>query len=458
MKNIKFRRIRNWLILFLLVGGISFAAYRYTHQKPVLTQVETVLAEQRTIYARVSESGNIQPTMDVPIAPDVSGEVVELYVREGQYVKKGQLLAVIRPDNYKAALEQSQASVNMSQADYMQAQATLTQSQANIAQDSTNLQRIRKLNAEKIVSNQELENAILKLNLSKSQYESGKYTIQSAFYRLKSSEASLKQAQQNLSRTNIYATMDGTITQLNVEVGQRVVGTLQMAGTEMMRIADLSSMEVVVDINENDITKLSFGDSAVIEVDALSDKKFSGKVTDIAYSATKSGLGTSDQVTSFQVKVRITPHSYGVEEGNSGNKIEGSLPSKTPFRPGMSSLVEIYTDKVEDVVAVPLQAVTLYREKADVVKTDAKGGWGAKEEEEPSETKKENINDEKPKEVVFILDKGVVKQIPVKLGISDDTYVEIKEGLSVGAEVVNGPYTVLTKELYDSLVVELMKK
>lgn len=450
----KKRRNTRWIILVLVLLGIGGAvAYHYTHQKKELTQVEIVLSEERTIFARVSESGNIQPTMEVPIAPDVSGEVVELYVKEGQYVKKGQLLAVIRPDNYKSALEQSQAAVNTSQADYMQAQATLEQSRVNIAQDSTNVQRLRKLNAEKIISDQELENAVLKLNLSKSQLEAGKYTIQSAFYRLKSSEASLKQSQQNLNKTSIYATMDGTITKLNVEIGQRVVGTLQMAGTEMMRIADLSSMEVVVDINENDIVKLNLGDSAVIEVDAIPDRKFSGRVTDIAYSATKSGLGTSDQVTSFEVKVRINPASYS---GENASKLEGAVANRTPFRPGMSSLLEIYTDKMENVIAVPLQAVTLYREKEDVKPKEA-GGWGEKPKEEATSEKK-NTHTEKPKEVVFILENGKVKQVPVKLGISDDTYIEIKEGLPVGEKVVSGPYTILTKELYEGLEVEEMKK
>lgn len=432
-----------WLTLVVVIvgGGI---AYKYKNTKKTLTKVKVEAVEKRSIMALVSESGNIQPNMEVPIAPDVSGEVVALHVREGQYVKKGQLLVVIRPDNYQAALEQTQASVNTAQANYMQVQATLNQSVASIAQDSANLQRLRKLNAEKIVADQEVENAALKLNLSRSQYEAGKYNVQAAYYQLKSAEASLKQAQQNLSRTNVYATMDGTVTKLNVEVGQRVVGTTQMAGTEMMKIADLSVMEVVANINENDIVKLNLGDSATIEVDAFKDVKLGGRVTDIAYSASKSGLGTTDQVTSFQVKVRINPQSF---QNLGESKLEGGGTPKLALRPGMSAMVEIYTDKVSDVVAVPIQAVGLYREKEDILK--AKNPAASEAQTDKTTEKKD-----KPKEVVFVCIKGKAKQVPVRLGIADDTYIEIKEGLSVGDSVITGPYTVLTKELYDELEVE----
>lgn len=445
MKNKK-KRTGLWILLAVAVIGVGIAIASSKRKKEP-TKVEYAEVVKRTIYARVTESGTIQPTIEVPIAPDVSGEVVELYVKEGQQVKKGQLLAVIRPDNYKAALEQSQASVNMSQADYSQAQASINQTRVNMTQDSVNVERVRKLHKEKIVSDSDLENAILKLNLSKSQYEATKYTIQAAFYRLKSAEASLKQAQQNLNRTNIYASMDGTITRLNVEVGQRVVGTMQMAGTEMMKIADLQSMEVVVEINENDIVNLNLGDSALIEVDAFPNKKFFGQVTDVAYSATKSALGTSDQVTSFEVKVRILPTSYA-----DMMKTAGEIPSTnlSPFRPGMSALVEIFTDKVEDVVAVPLQSVTLHREK--VVEEKSKSPWGGDSEVKTDE-KTKPADKKDIKEVVFVYDNGKVKEMPVKTGIADDTYIEIKDGISTGVKVVTGPYVVLTKELTDSMQV-----
>ncbi len=448
MKKNKYKK---WIWAVLILAGIGAGLmYAKSKQKKVLTSVETAVAEKRTIFARVTESGSIQPTVEVPVAPDVSGEVVELYVKEGQYVKKGQLLAVIRPDNYKAALEQSQAAVNSANSDYLQAQASQEQIKVNIKQDSVSLARIRKMREDKIASQVDFENAQLKYNISISQLSASQYTIQAAFYRMKSSEASLKQAQQNLNRTNIYASMDGTITRLNVEVGQRVVGTMQMAGTEMIKIADLSSVEVVAEINENEIVNIHLGDSALVEVDAFSHKKFFGKVTDIAYSASKTGLGSSDQVTSFQVKVKILPTSYQ-EMMRSKGEIASS--SASPFRPGMSALMEIYTDRVIDVVAVPLQAVTLHHEPKKEEKPE---GFGPPDEDAPKleEQKAAKPTDAPKKEVVFIYENGKVKEVPVKIGISDDDYIELKDGVSAGAKVVIGPYTVLTKELQDGMEVE----
>jgi HlyD family secretion protein len=336
--------------------------------------------------------------------------------------------------------------VNSAQADYMQAKSQIVQTQTNISQDSTNVERLQKLNAEKIISDQELENAKLKLNLSKSQLEAAKYSTQASFYRLKSAEASLKQSQQNLNRTSIYASMDGTITKLNIEVGQRVVGTLQMAGTEIMKIADLSNMEVLVDISENEITHIGLGDSATIEIDALEEKRFNGRVTDIAYSATKSGLGTSDQVTSFQVKVRISPQSYQ-------ELMQGSIkPAAIPFRPGMSALVDIFTDKAEDVLSVPIHAVTLHREPKP---KEAENPWAPpKTEEAPTKP----VKKEKRQEIVFVYEGGKVKEFPVKIGIADDVFIEIKEGASLGAKVVTGPHTLLNKELEEGMEVKELEK
>lgn len=439
-----------WGILAIVVVGAG-VMYAKSKQKKVLTTVETGIAEKRTIYARVTESGTIQPTIEVPVAPDVSGEIVELYIKEGQYVKKGQLLAVIRPDNYQAALEQSQAAVNTANSDYLQAQASTEQMKVNIRQDSISLARITKMRDDKIASQVDFENAQLKYNLSKSQLSAAQYTIQAAYYRLKSSEASFKQAQQNLNRTNIYASMDGTVTLLNVEVGQRVVGTMQMAGTEMIKIADLSSMEVEAEINENEIVNVRLGDSALVEVDAIPNKKFFGKVTDIAYSASKTGLGSSDQVTSFKVKVAILPSSYQ-EMMKSAKEI--SATNSSPFRPGMSALIEIYTDKVIDVVAVPLQAVTLHHEPKKEEKETALGkpDEDAPKLEENAPTNK--MNDVPKKEVVFVYENGKVKEAPVKIGISDDDYIELKDGVSAGTKIVIGPYTVLTKELQDGMEVQ----
>ncbi len=396
--------------LFLLSSGCGKKA----------TQVETALVSKRTILARVTESGTINPKVDVPISPDVPGEVVKINVREGMEVKKGDLLLTILPDDYQSQLEQADAGLSRSQAAYLQAKAGLSQSHATFLQDSVSLARTRQLFQDGVVSKVELENAQLKYMVSKSQWESARYSMEAAFFQVRSSESSRKQARQNLNRTNIYASMDGTITMLQVELGQRVVGTSMMAGTEILKIADLSSMEVSVQINENDIVNVKLGDSARIEVDAFPGKVFFGEVSEIAYSASTTGVATTDQVTNFRVEVQISPASYAdlVTER-----------SKSPFRPGMKALVEIYTDRVVDAVAVPMQSVTL-----------RSGNGGA--------------SLLSGREVVYALQSGQVKEITIETGISDDQYLEVISGLDGTEEVVIGPYLVLSQVLQDGMSVE----
>ncbi|MCB0840763.1 MAG: efflux RND transporter periplasmic adaptor subunit [Bacteroidetes bacterium] len=391
-------------------------------------KVQLADSEIRTIYSRVSESGTIQPTVDVPVAPDVSGEVVFISIAEGQKVKKGDLLLTIRPDDYRAQLEQSEAALSRSQAAYLQAKANQSQARATLLQDSVALERTKKLFRENVVSKVDLENAELRFNVSASQYESAQYNVQSAYYQVKSSEATRKQSRQNLDRTNIYASMDGTITQLNVEVGQRVVGTSMMSGTEILKIADLSSMEVVVEINENDIINVGLGDSSKVEVDAFPGKTFYGKVTEIAYSATVAGMATTDQVTNFEVKVKISPRSYENRALELKKVAEGGS-KESPFRPGMTALVEIYTKAEKDVVSVPIQAVTL---------RDITSESGEKTNQE----------------VVFRYANGKVEQVPVVTGINDDTHIHIEEGIEANQRVVIGSYTTLTRRLRNGMEVE----
>lgn len=360
-------------------------------------QVETAAVEQRTVYARVVESGTIEPTISLPIAPDVSGEIVALPVKEGQSVKKGDLLVTIRPDDYRAQLEQAEASLSRAKAAYLQAQASEKQADATRLQDSVTLFRTQNLFKEEVISQVDLENAQLSYKVSRSQYESAKFNVQAAYYQYLSAGATRKQARQSLDRTNIYATIDGIITELNVELGQRVVGTSMMAGTEILKIADLSSMDVNIEVNENDIIHVEIGDSARVEVDAYQDQIFYGSVTEVAYSASGSGALTADQVTNFEVKVNITPSSY-----------DGIAPKQaSPFRPGMSALVEIYTDKVEDATVVPVQAVALNRR-----------------------------DDQTPEEIVFLLQGGKVHRQPIQLGISDDQYIQVETGLDMGQAVI----------------------
>ena len=397
--------------------------------------VQTDTSEVRDLYARVTESGTIQPTIDVPVAPDVSGEVVELAVREGQQVKKGDLLVTIRPDDYEAQLEQATASLSRAQAAYEQAKAQLSQSKATLLQDSVTLSRNEKLFADEVVSKLDLENAQLAFAVSKSQYEAAGYNVRASYYQVVSAQASVKQASQMLDRTNIYASMDGTITQLNVELGQRVVGTSTMAGTEILKVADLSRMEVVVAINENDIVNVTRGDSATVEVDAFPGQLFYGKVSEVAYSASTEGMGSTDQVTNFEVKIGISPESYaqltqsGGEQGLPG-------PQASPFRPGMTALVEVYTQKVEDAICVPIQAVTLRQAEGETTDPTARGG----------------------QEVVFVWRDGKVEQVPVNTGISDDTHLHITSGLEADQQVVTGPYNVLSRTLRDGMEVAVSKR
>lgn len=380
--------------LYLLVSVFGLVACGRGNLK-----VETAPVEKRTVYARVVESGTIEPTVSLPIAPDVSGEVVALPIKEGQRVKKGDLLVTIRPDDYRAQLEQAEASLNRSQAAYLQAQANEKQAEAQRLQDSVSLVRTKNLYKESVVSQVELENAELKYKVSRSQYESAKFNVQASYYQYRSAAATRKQARQSLDRTNIYATMDGIITQLNVELGQRVVGTGMMTGTEILNIADLSQMEVNIEVNENDIIHIEIGDSARVEVDAYQDQVFYGIVSEVAYSASGGAVMSADQVTNFEVKVIINPASY-----------EGLAPEQaSPFRPGMSGLVEIYTDQVNDALVVPVQGVALSRGEGD-----------------------------KPQEIVFLFQDGKVHRQPVQMGINDDKYIEITEGVQLAEEVIIG--------------------
>lgn len=426
-----------WIIgvFVILIGALIGLKEAGVIGKENAISVQTAPSEIRTVYSRVTESGTIQPTIDVPVAPDVSGEVVFIGIKEGMRVKKGDLLVTILPDDYKALLEQAQASLAQAKAGELQAKAALSQAKATLLQDSVNWERTKKLYNDKVVSQVEFENAELQFNVSKSQYNSAQYNVRAAYYQVKNSEASVKQARQNLNRTNIYASMDGTITQLNVELGQRVVGTRQMAGTDILKVADLSSMEVVVEVNENDIINVSLGDSAKIEVDAFPDRDFFGKVTEIAYSANVAGLGSTDQVTNFEVTVEISPSSY--------EKLMvagGDIPrtEESPFRPGMTSLVEIYTQKVNDAVVVPISAVTLSREAP----------------KDTTQTQASTNEEEERQEVVFVLENDAVKEVPVEIGISDDNFIVIKDGIDAGVEVVTGPYTTLTKRLEDGMKVK----
>ena len=432
-KRKKSNRTLYWIIGILVVVLATLLGLRSQGiiGKENKIQVQTAQSEIRSLFSRVTESGTIQPTVDVPVAPDVSGEVVFIAVKEGMRVNKGDLLLTIRPDDYKSLLEQSQAGLAQAKAGELQAKAALEQARANLLQDSVNYARNKQLFDEGVISQSEIENFRLQFNISQSQFRSAELETEAAYYRKQNAAASVKQARQNLDRTNIYASMDGTITELNVEIGQRVVGTMQMAGTEILKIADLSSMEVVVEVNENDIINVSLGDSTRIEVDAFPGQDFFGTVSEIAYSANVAELGSTDQVTNFEVTILISPDSYS--EFSATNDIPTR--EESPFRPGMTSLVEIYTNYVDDAVVVPIASVTTGRG------TDS------------DSTTIEDPNAE-PQEVVFVLEGEKVKEVPVELGISDDNFIEIKDGVQDGVTIVTGPYSLLSKRLKSGDLVE----
>lgn len=434
----KKKRNYTWWILggvVILIAALGVAKNATNETK---TEVNIEVSERRTVYSKVSESGTVQPTVEVKIAPDVSGEVVFLGAREGMKVKQGDLLVTIQPEDYRSALEQARASLNGAKASEAQAKASVAQSKANMLQDSVTLARTTQLFNEKVVAKSELESAQLKYAVSQSQYSSAKFQTRAAYYQVKNAESAVKQSSQTLKRTNIYASMDGTVTMVNVELGERVVGTSMMTGTEILRIADLSKMEVVVEISENDIVNLNLQDSARIEVDALPDAVFYGTVSEIAYSAQSSGLGSTDQVTNFEVKIAITPASY---EPQKGQGRETPI-NDSPFRPGMTALVDIYTDRADNVITVPIQAVTL----RDIEATDDSVSI-IKSSSQPDD-------EEEQEEVVFIVENGKAVKKIVTTGISDDKYMVIGDGISEDVQVITGPYTTLTKNLEDGEEVE----
>ncbi|MCF8239534.1 MAG: efflux RND transporter periplasmic adaptor subunit [Saprospiraceae bacterium] len=438
------RKIYWWLggILLVLIAAVLIKGKSTAKGE----EVELTKVERRTIQEKVSASGRVYPRTEVKVSSDVSGEVVELYVEEGDTVKAGQLLAKIDPEAYVSAVERGVASVNTAKAQTAnsrsaieQARAQKEQIQAQLANQRDLHKRNEELHREKVISDVEFEQSQatlrgLEANLraADASIRSAQEATKGAEFSVKSAEASLKEIRTNLRRTSIVAPMSGVVSLLNVEKGERVVGTIQMAGTEILRIADYSEIEVQVEVSENDILRVHLGDQVEIEVDAYLEKKFIGTVTQIANSAANtSGLGgtlTTDQVTNFIVKILIDPSSYMAMQKSTG---------RMPFRPGMSASVEILTNSVQDVLSVPIQSVTTREAKKKIVDDENKDGL-AKEEKKLSKD---------IKEVVFVAVGDTVAMVEVKTGIQDDSYIEIVSGLTGEEEVVSGPYSAVSRKL-----------
>lgn len=397
--------------------------------------------ETRDVVELITANGKIQPETEVKISPDVSGEIVELVVKEGDIVEKGQYLLKIKPENYIMMRNRMEAALNSSKAREKQAEAQL-------GQRKLDFKRTKKLFEEQAISEAEYEQAETNYNTALAEKEAAAFSVQSA-------EASLEEAEENLQKTSIYAPMSGTISALNVELGERVVGTEMMSGTEILRLADLSMMEVEVEVNENDIVRVAYMDTALIEVDAYMDKRFIGVVTEIPVSANTSGI-TTDQVTNFNVKIRLLPESYQDEVTES---------NPNPLRPGMSATADIQTEKLVDVFSIPIQAVT-----TRFYDPDAKEFEGVEKEEQTPESvtvgsegtsvqmaDKKKGDEEKEKEVVVFVEKDGKAFIKVvKTGIQDNTHIQILEGLDPEDNIITAPYSAISKMLDDDMIIEVV--
>ena len=413
---------------YLVIGGIVVAIIALIAlkksgtigSKNKGTEVEIAKIDSRTVVETVSGTGKIQPEIEVKISSEVSGEIISLPIKEGQTVRKGDLLIKINPKIYTSGLSRSQAGLSNTKAGLSQADATFREAKSSY-------DRNKKLFEKGIISKSEWDRAI-------ATYESSQAAKQAAYYNVESASASVNEAKDNLGRTSIYAPVDGTISKLAVELGETVLGTQQMAGTEMMRVADLSNMEVEVDVNENDIVKIAIGDSAKVEVDAYLKKEFKGIVTSISNSA--SATLSADQVTNFKVKVRILKESYA-------DLLVGKPAKYSPFRPGMTATVDIITTRKENVVAVPISAVVMRTDTTSSRKKllDAKSNPDDENSDAPV------VKNEKRYECVFVKVDNKVKLRIISTGIQDDTYIEVLSGLKSGETIVTGPYTTVTKDL-----------
>ncbi|MEQ8548607.1 MAG: efflux RND transporter periplasmic adaptor subunit [Cyclobacteriaceae bacterium] len=400
-------------------------------------QIEVGLAKKARIVEKVSASGAVQPVVEVKISPEVPGEIIELTIEEGDSVSRGDFLLKIRPDNFLSVVERTRANLNQQKANLADANARLARAEATFIRSELEYNRQKKLYNEKVTSKSDFEVATANFKVAEQDLESAKQGVLAAKYIVQSSSASLKEAQENLRLTSITSPMNGIVSKLSVEKGETVVGTSQMQGTEMLRIADLSKMEVRVDVNENDIIRIQNGDTAIIDVDSYSymDKKFKGIVTQIANTA--NDKVSADAVTEFEVRIRILNSSYQDLVKNKGMKY--------PFRPGMTASVDIITEVKAAILSVPLAAVTTRK-------------VGEKEGENSEEEEKTSLIDQELDEVVFVVEEGIAVKKIVKTGISDFERIEILSGVEENDKVISGPFLAVTKRLKDGDAVKEKEK
>ncbi len=394
-------------------------------------EVETAVVEKKTIKETVSASGRLKPEKEVKISPDVSGEIIELTVKAGDRVKKGDLLVRIKPDEYQSTLEDALAAYKSAQAGLETAKTNLRQAEAILKQNEKIYQRYVQLKEKNAVSESEFERIETEYLTQKANFENARKNVENAKYSIIRAKASVDKARENLRKTSIYSPMDGIVTLLNNEKGERVVGTGLMQGTVIMQIADLSVMDVVVDVNEHDIIKIHPGDTAKIEVDAFPDREFRGTVIEMAHSSRQES-NLTEQITTYEVKIRIDEDSYR-------DLTDSSAVVNSPFRPGMSAMVDIVTEIRKDVPAVPVLAVT------------------TRTPDELPDSLQKKFENEESVLVTFVYNNGKALIRPVKVGIQDDYFIEIKEGLKVGETVISGPFTTVSKILKNNQLVKKTK-
>ena len=424
-----------WIIGIVIVIAFAVVAVVVSRkrEKPIL--VTTDKAFRKTITQLVTATGKIQPEIEVKISPEVSGEIIELPVKEGQIVHKGDLLLHIRPDTYRAQVEEQQAALSSARA------ASVTQ-KAQLAKAEADYQRSKSLFEARLIPESDRKAAQTSYEIAQSALNASQFDVQR-------SEGALRQINQALSKTTIVAPTDGSISSLTSRLGERVVGTSQFAGTEVMRIADLSNMEARVNVNENDIVNVKIGDVARISVDAYPDRKIAGIVREIASTATTNNAGTQEQVTNFEVKIRVADRSVRL-------------------RPGMSTTADIETDTVKNVVVVPIQSVTVRstesklspeeREKQSAQSVAKDDDNKADVTNQTLEKQKEREQREKLQRVVFIKDGDKVRMQKVETGIADTTFIEIRNGIKPGDEIVSGSYTAISRKLKDGAKVAIEKQ
>jgi HlyD family secretion protein len=420
----------------------------------VTLRIATEIATKRDLTEIVSASGKVQPELEVKISSDVSGEIVELLVKEGDTVKKGDLLLRIDPVIYQSAVQRMSSTLNGVKAQMANSAARMEQSRAQLISAEASFNRNKKLHESSSISDAEFEQAKANYESAVADMNAARESVKSADFNVSSTQASLKEANDNLAKTTIYAPVDATVSKLNKRKGERIIGMAQMEGTEIMRLANLNEMEVQVDVNENDILRVLVGDTALIEVDAHNNRKFKGVVTEVANSANTLGV-SSDQVTNFPVKIRIIRSSYV-------DLIDAKHPDRYVFLPGMSATVEIQTNSVYNIISVPIQSVSTRLDTAaknGKDDEDAKNRMGDEDNIVVGDSKnKENKEVKKAIMCVFVYRDGIAKLVGVKTGAEDNMYIEIVSGLKEGDEVIAAPYNSISTLLFNGAKVEKVTK